>query len=80
MYRICPNFGHIFDFKKFYQCDKKFWRTCLLNTTRAWTLVLGTQAIKMMVFGSLVPFLKKNMSDRNSVALTEFRSLKIFLS
>ncbi len=24
LYRICPNFGHIFDFTQFYQCEKKF--------------------------------------------------------
>jgi hypothetical protein len=23
-YRICPNFGHIFDFTQFYQCEKIF--------------------------------------------------------
>jgi len=24
VYRICPNFGHIFDFTQFYQCEKIF--------------------------------------------------------
>ncbi len=24
LYRICPNFGHIFDLTQFYQCEKKF--------------------------------------------------------
>jgi len=55
-YRNRPDFGHLFRFTLFFHHQKIKFRTFLFKQKVSGWLVLGTQTIKMMILGSLVPF------------------------